>query len=60
MELENYEVKTLSLLTEESVPSDATVLMVMHPKDITEEEEQKIKNTWKTVPSHIFNGNCRR
>ena len=39
LELENYEVKTLSLLTEESVPSDATVLMVLAPKrDFTPEE----------------------
>lgn len=45
MELENYEVKTLSLLTEDSVPSDATILMVIAPqRDITTEEEQKIRD----------------
>lgn len=44
MELENYEIKPLSLLTEESVPSDATILMVIAPqRDITSEEEEKIR-----------------
>ena len=44
IELENYEVKTLSLLTEENVPEDATILMVIAPqRDITPEEEEKIR-----------------
>jgi len=55
MELENYEVKTLSLLTEESVPSDATVLMVIAPqRDITEEEEQKIREYLENRGRAIF------
>lgn len=55
LELENYEVKTLSLLTEESVPSDATVLMVVAPqRDITPEEEEKIREFLKNQGRAIF------
>ncbi|NLN40945.1 MAG: GldG family protein, partial [Clostridiales bacterium] len=55
MELENYEIKTLSLLTEESVPSDATVLMVIAPqRDITAEEEQKIREYLENQGRAIF------
>ena len=53
--LENYEIKTLSLLTEESVPSDATVLMVIAPqRDITAEEEQKIREYLENQGRAIF------
>lgn len=45
MELENYVINELSLLTEDSVPEDATILMVIGPqRDITAEEEQKIRD----------------
>lgn len=55
LELENYEIKTLSLLTEESVPSDATVLMVVAPqRDITAEEEQKIREYLENQGRAIF------
>ncbi|HZJ83445.1 MAG TPA: GldG family protein [Clostridia bacterium] len=44
MELENYIMENLSLLTEDNVPDDATILMVIAPQqDITPQEEAKIR-----------------
>lgn len=55
MELENYEVQSLSLLTEESVPSDATILMVVAPqRDISIEEEEKIREFLENHGRAVF------
>ncbi len=55
MELENYEIKSLSLLTEDAVPSDASILMVIAPqRDITAEEEQKIREYLDNFGRAIF------
>lgn len=55
MELENYEIENLSLITEDGVPEDATVLMVIAPKrDITEEEETKIREYLENRGNAIF------
>lgn len=55
MELENYEIEELSLLTEDSVPEDATVLMAIAPqKDITSEEEEKIREYLDNRGSAVF------
>ncbi|WP_207207983.1 GldG family protein [Xylanivirga thermophila] len=43
-ENENYEVKELNLLTEDKIPEDIDLLMVISPKrDISEEEDKKIR-----------------
>ncbi|MGI6777967.1 MAG: GldG family protein [Acetivibrionales bacterium] len=45
MSMNNYDIKTLSLLTEQSVPEDADIMMVMSPKeDLLEEEKDKIRD----------------
>lgn len=45
MELENYEVKTLNLLSQENIPEDCEALAIASPrKDFTELETQKIKD----------------
>lgn len=43
IEKENIEIKSLNLVTEESVPEDTDILMINGPqKDLSEEESQKI------------------
>ncbi len=55
MELENYEVKNLSLITEDSVPDDATILMIIAPqRDITSEEEQKLRDYLENRGRAVF------
>lgn len=45
LEMNNYDVKSINLLTAESVPEDAKVLMVASPKnDLSESEAVKIKD----------------
>ena len=60
MELENYEIKNLSLLTEDEVPSDAAILMIIAPqRDMTDEEEEKIRKYLDNKgPGDILNGYC--
>jgi len=44
LDLENYTVEDLNLVTQEAVPEDAHALVVLSPKrDITQDEEQKIR-----------------
>lgn len=55
MELENYEIKNLSLLTEDEVPSDAAILMIIAPqRDMTDEEEEKIRKYLDNKGRAIF------
>jgi ABC-2 type transport system permease protein len=42
---ENYEVKSLNLLTEKQVPADATILLILAPKkDVPADEMDKIRS----------------
>ncbi|HZJ57849.1 MAG TPA: GldG family protein [Clostridia bacterium] len=55
MELENYEIKTLSLLTEDQVPEDASVLMIIAPqRDMTGEEEEKVREYLENKGRALF------
>lgn len=55
MELENYEIKELSLLTEEKVPEDADILMFIAPKrDMTEDEAEKVKQYLENQGRAVF------
>ena len=55
MELENYEIKELSLLTEEKVPEDADILMFISPKrDMTEDEAEKVRQYLENKGRAIF------
>jgi len=55
MELENYEIKELSLLTEEKVPEDADIIMFIAPKrDMTEDEAEKVRQYLEKQGRAIF------
>lgn len=55
LELENYEIEELSLLTEEKVPEDADILMFISPKrDMTEDEAEKVRQYLENKGRAIF------
>lgn len=55
LEANNYEVKSLNLLTTEKMPDDAEILMVASPKsDLSVEEEAKISNFLKNGGKAVF------
>jgi ABC-type uncharacterized transport system. len=60
MELENYEIEELSLLTEEKVPEDADIVMFIAPqRDLTEDEAEKVRTYLENNGRVISYGNCR-
>jgi ABC-type uncharacterized transport system involved in gliding motility auxiliary subunit len=55
MELENYEIEELSLLTEEKVPEDADIVMFIAPqRDLTEDEAEKVRTYLENNGRVIF------
>ncbi|HOB20544.1 MAG TPA: GldG family protein [Candidatus Atribacteria bacterium] len=55
MELENYSIKSLNLLTEKKVPEDAGILIINSPStDLTEDEEKAIREYLENEGRAIF------
>ncbi|MCM8900959.1 GldG family protein [Caldicoprobacter algeriensis] len=55
LELENYTIEDLNLVTQDSVPEKAHALVVLSPKrDITKEEEEKIRKYLENQGRAIF------
>lgn len=55
LELENYTIEDLNLITQESVPEKAHALVVLSPKrDITKEEAEKIRKYLENQGRAIF------
>jgi len=55
LELENYTVEDLNLVTQDSVPEGAHALVVLSPtRDITKEEEEKIRKYLENQGRAIF------
>ena len=55
LETENYEIKDLNLTTEESVPADASAIIITSPKrDITQDEDKKIRDYLSNSGHAIF------
>jgi ABC-type uncharacterized transport system involved in gliding motility auxiliary subunit len=55
MELENFRIEEINLMTTESVPEDAHALLVISPKrDLTETEEQKLREYLERQGRAIF------
>ena len=55
MQLENYEVKSLNLVTGEGVPEDASLLIINSPRrDLSAEEEQYIRQYLENEGRAIF------
>lgn len=55
MSMNNYDIKTISLLTEEKVPEDADILMVLSPKkDLLKDEKEKIRDYLEEGGKAIF------
>lgn len=55
MELENFRIEEINLMTTESVPDDAHALLVISPKrDLTETEEQRLREYLERQGRAIF------
>ncbi len=55
LESNNYEVKSINLMTEENVPDDAEILIVASPKvDISVQEKDKLKDYLKNGGKAVF------
>lgn len=55
LENENYDLEDLNLVTEEKIPEDADILLIMSPKrDLAEDEEKKIREYLENSGRAIF------
>ncbi len=55
LERENYSIKELNLLTEDAVPQDADILLMIGPgKDLSDQEEKKIREFLFERRGHVL------